>query len=104
LLAALRLRHVTLLVTKEISKGISTRLDFSGTEVSILAENVVLVQQLAYGNQLRNLLSVLVMRFSGYDSSLLELQITAPEGIRVLIPKESEAQDLAGLAWQRDLK
>jgi circadian clock protein KaiC len=105
LLAALRLRHVTLLVTKEISKGISTRLDFSGTEVSILAENVLLVQQLAYGNQLRNVLSVLVMRFSGYDSSLLELQITAPEGIRVLIPKESEAQDLAGLAWQqRDLK
>ena len=68
LLAALRLRHVTLLVTKEISKGISTHLDFSGNELSILAENVVLVQQLAYGNQLRHVLSVLVMRFSGYDS------------------------------------
>lgn len=103
LLAALRLRHVTLLCIKETSKQTATNLDFSEDELSILAENVVLVQQLACGNQLRRVLSILKMGFSDHDYSLQELQITSPEGIRVLTPRESEAQDLTAVQ-QKALK
>jgi circadian clock protein KaiC len=101
LLAALRTRGVTLLAIKETSKVVTTQLDFSAESLAILAENVLLLQQMAYRGQLHRVLSVLKMRFSSHDYSLREVLIDPPEGIRVLTPDESGLEVLVGLTKQQ---
>jgi circadian clock protein KaiC len=101
LLAALRSRGVTLLAIKETPKMITTELDFSTDALSVLAENVLLLQQLAYRGRLHRVLSVLKMRFSNHDYTLREFLITSPEGIRVLTPDESGREVLVGLVEQQ---
>ncbi len=80
---------------------VTTQLDFSADTLAILAENVLLSQQLAYRGQLHRVLSVLKMRFSNHDYTLREFLIAAPEGIRVLIPGESGREVLVGLTEQQ---
>jgi len=101
LLAALRTRGVTLLAIKETSKVVTTQLDFSAESLAILAENVLLLQQLAYRGRLHRVLSVLKMRFSSHDYSLREFLIDPPAGIRVLSPGESGREVLVGLTEQQ---
>lgn len=88
LLAALRTRGVTLLAVKETPKVVTTQLDFSADALAILAENVLLVQQLASRGHLHRVLSVLKMRFSTHDHTLREMLIAPPQGIRMLTPGE----------------
>ncbi|EFH82090.1 ATPase domain-containing protein [Ktedonobacter racemifer] len=97
LLAMLRSRDITLLALKEAPKAISTDVDFSADTLSILAENVILVQHLAVNNSLHRVISVLKMRFSAHDHNVREFIITSPEGISVLTPQESDLDTLAGL-------
>jgi circadian clock protein KaiC len=89
------------LAIKETSKVVTTQLDFSADALTILAENVLLSQQLAYRGQLHRVLSVLKMRFSSHDYSLREFLIDPPEGIRVLTPGESGREVLVGLTEQQ---
>jgi circadian clock protein KaiC len=97
LLAALRSRDVTLLAIKETSKVVTNQLDFSADSLAILAENVILTQQLLYRDRLHRVLSVLKMRFSNHDYSLREYLIESSEGVRVLTPSESGREVLVGL-------
>ena len=97
LLAMLRTHGITLLAIKETSKVVTTELDFSADALAILAENVLLSQQMAYRGRLHRVLSVLKMRFSSHDYSLREFLIEPPEGIRVLTPGESGREILVGL-------
>jgi circadian clock protein KaiC len=101
LLAAFRNYGVTLLAIKETSKFVTEQLDFSTDDLSVLAENVLLLQQLAYRGRLHRVLSVLKMRFSSHDYTLREFQITSPEGIHVLSPDESGRELLVGLTNQQ---
>jgi len=101
LLAALRVRGVTLLVIKEASKGVATQLDFSVDALGVLAENVLLLQQQAYRGKLHRILSIPKMRFSIHDYRLREFVVTSPEGIRVLTSDESGEEVLAGLAEEQ---
>ncbi len=101
LLAAFRTRGITLLAIKETSKVVTTQLDFSADALAILAENVLLLQQLAYRGQLHRVLSVLKMRFSSHDYSLREFVIEPPEGIHVLAPGETGRELLVGLTEQQ---
>jgi circadian clock protein KaiC len=98
LLAMLRERGITLLAIKEFSKSNATRLDFSSDTLSILAENVLFLQQIAYQGRLHRVLSVLKMRFSAFDHTLREFVITSPEGIQVLSPEGSAHNALANLS------
>lgn len=98
LLTALRRRGVTLLAIKETPKGLATHLDFSADTLSLLAENVLLLEQVAYRAKLHRVLSVLKMRFSAHDYALREFLIAPPEGIRVLSPGESGLELLGGLS------
>jgi circadian clock protein KaiC len=100
-LAALRTGGVTLLAIKETPKMVTTELDFSTDALAVLAENVLLLQQLAYRGRLHRVLSVLKMRFSDHDYTLCEFLITSPEGIRVLTPDESGREVLVGLTEQQ---
>ena len=101
LLATLRRRGVTLLAIKETSKIVTEHLDFSADTLAVLAENVLLLQQLAYRGRLHRVLSVLKMRFSSHDYALREFLIAAPQGIRVLTPEESGRELLVGLTQQQ---
>jgi circadian clock protein KaiC len=83
LVARLRARGVTTVLTREIPKSVSTELDFSETAASVLAENVVLLRHLEYHGQLHRVVSVVNMRFSDHDRGLREFTIT-DRGITML--------------------
>lgn len=84
LLSAVRSRGVTALFTRETDKALTSQLDFSADALSILSENVILLQQLPIEGALHRIASVLKLRFSDYDSALREFRITAPRGLEVL--------------------
>jgi circadian clock protein KaiC len=100
LLATLRERGVTLLAVKETAKSATSQLDFSVDSLSILAENVLFLQSLAYRGKLHNLLSILKMRFSPHDYMLREFNIASPQGMRVLSPDETGQEIMLGLIEQ----
>ena len=101
LLAVLRERGVTLLAIKETAKSVTSQLDFSADALSILAENVLLMQHVAYRGMLHNVLSVLKMRFSAHDFTLREFRIVSPDGLRVLAPDEVGKEVMRGLIEQQ---
>ena len=94
--------NVTALLTKETTRVGAATLDFSVDPVSVLAENVLVLQQLAFRGHLHRTLSVLKLRYSAHDTAMREFLITAPEGIRVLAPLESAAGVMEGLAAEQD--
>lgn len=100
LLAVFRSYGVTLLAIKETSKMVATSLDFSADPLSILAENVLLAQQVISQDQLHRVISVVKMRFSSHEHSLREFIIAPPDGLRVLTPLESGLDALRGLTIQ----
>ncbi len=98
LLAAIRARSVTMLAIKETARMIAAQVDFSADVLSVLAENVLLLQQLLSRGRLHRVLSVLKMRFSAHDYTVREFEITSPQGFRVLPLSESEEDVLTRLA------
>ncbi|GAC1455258.1 MAG: circadian clock protein KaiC [Ktedonobacterales bacterium] len=101
LVEVLRDRQVTTLFTKEISQVTHQKLDFSAEPISVMAENVLLTQQIDHRASLHRVLSVLKMRFSEHDSTLREFTIVAPHGIRVLAPFESDRRMLADVMLEQ---
>jgi len=94
-------RRVTVLAIKETASLASSELSLPADPLSILSENVLLVQQLKYRSALHRVLSVVKTRFSGHDPTLREFAIDLHAGIRVLTPVESGVELLAGLAGER---
>jgi circadian clock protein KaiC len=82
---------------KETDKALAANLDFSVDALSVLAENVVLLQQIPYNGQLHRILSILKVRFSAHDTTLREFRIRAPEGLQVLTSGESAQGVLDGI-------
>ena len=97
LLQALRRRQVTALLLKETDKVVAASLEISADALSILAENVLLLQHVPYQGHLHRILSVPKLRFSDHDTAIREFRIHAPEGIQVLAPLEGGAGDLEGI-------
>jgi circadian clock protein KaiC len=71
----LRGEGVTAIFTREIATAVGPELDFSATDASVLAENVVLLRRFATGGDMRRAVTVLKMRFSGFDTGLYEFSI-----------------------------
>lgn len=86
LLAALRQRQVTMLCVLEISRTVATDLDFTAGPLAILAENVILLQQVEHNGTLERVIAVLKMRFASHATTPQVFEIAAPEGIRILRP------------------
>lgn len=101
-LRALRQRRVTALLLKETDKALGPTLDFSADALSVLAENVLLVQQVAFNGALHRILSIPKLRLSAHDSSIREFRITAPHGLQVLEPVASEHGVLAGITKDQE--
>jgi circadian clock protein KaiC len=102
LLRAMRARRVTALLLKETDKALAATLDFSADPLSILAENVLLLQQLPFQGQLHRILSILKLRFSDHDTTLREYRISAPKGVEVLEPFASDQGVLAGITHDQE--
>lgn len=102
LLVALRARGVTALMLKETDKALAASLDFSADVLSILAENVLLLQQVPYAGALHRILSVIKLRFSDHDPHLHEFRITTPAGLQVLGRAESMAGVLEGITRDQE--
>lgn len=94
LMELMRAQGITTIFTKEIHNLVGREVDFSDTPISVLAENLLLLQQVEHHARMRRVLAVLKMRFSAYDASIREFTIAPPEGIRVLAPSESETEML----------
>jgi circadian clock protein KaiC len=101
LLEVLRARGVTTLFIKEAHQVIFQELNFAEEPLSIIAENVLLLQRMMYGSRLHRVLSVLKMHFSAHDFALREFIIAPPEGIRVLGLFESGPEVLTGIAREQ---
>ena len=83
LAVALRRRDVTTLAIKESQLAASQTLDIAIDPVGLVADNVLLMQQLATLGELRRVLTVLKTRFTPHDTSMHEFVIGPPDGIRV---------------------
>ncbi len=88
---------VTTLLLVEITAFAGLHFDVADTPLSILADNIVIVQQVAVEGATRRVLAVLKMRFSGYDTTLREVRIDAA-GIHVLPAAQSAPGVLAAAA------
>ncbi len=86
LVSYLRGRDVTSLLTLDISTVVGTTLEFAGTPVSVLAENLLLLRHVEYQGRLHCVFSVIKMRFSDYDRAIHECAITAGRGFEVTGP------------------
>ena len=102
LLLAMRSRGVSGLLIKETDKVVATTLDFSADALSVLAENVLLLQQAPYGGELHRIFSILKLRFSEHDATLREFRIVAPNGLEVLQAFRSGAGVLEGIARRHE--
>lgn len=103
LVEALRAREVTTLAIRESAHLVAPRLDVATDTLAVLAENVLLLQQVTRGDRLHRVLSTPKMRFSAHDLRLREFTIAPPEGIRVLAPLESAAGVLGGIVPRQGL-
>ena len=98
LVSYLRGREVTTYVTLDINTIVGTALDFAGTPLSVLAENLLVLRLAEYRGRLHYVCSVLKMRFSDYDQTIHEYTFTAGRGVQVLGPAPPAAGLLTGLA------
>jgi len=93
---------LTSLLLLEIKPSGGLEFEIADMSLSLLADNIVIVQQVVALSAMRRVLAVLKMRYSSYDATLRELRIDA-QGVRVLTPPQSvtgvldAAADVSGL-------
>jgi circadian clock protein KaiC len=104
LLQALRQREVTALLTKETDKVVAASLELSADALSVLAENVLLLQHIPYQGHLHRIISVPKLRFSDHDTAIREFRIHAPEGFEVMRSSASNAGVLEGITRTHDVQ
>ena len=98
LVGYLRGHEVTSYFTLDIPSLLRPAVEFIGTPASVLAENLLLLRQVEYGNHLHRILSVLKMRFSNYEEAIQEFGIEQGKGIRILGPAPLGEGLLTGIA------
>jgi len=98
----LRARDITLIVTEETQKIFGPEIEVRIEGMSALVENVILLEYLDVGSELRRLLSVVKQRASGYDAAVRELCIT-DRGITLAEDAESARAIMSG-SMERRLK
>lgn len=97
LIALLRNRGITALVSKEIPQVIGPELDFSDTPLAVLVENLIMYRWVEYRSELVRIVSILKMRDSAYDSSIRQYTISAA-GLQVRAKVETGEGLLSGVA------
>lgn len=80
--ALLHSRGVTSLFLLTIDPFVGFQINLANAPMGILAENLIVVQQVETGRTIQRVLAVLRMRFSDYDPALSELLLST-EGVQV---------------------
>lgn len=93
---------ITTLLLLEIKPLVGLEFEVSTMALSLLSDNIIMVQQMVALGAIRRVLVVLKMRFSSFDATLRELQIDA-QGMHVLTPQESGADVLDAAADAAEL-
>lgn len=88
---------ITSLLLYELPPLQGLRLELDAVPISMIADNVLLVQQMPAAGVLHRIMAVLKMRFSPYDRTLREF-IVEDNVIRVLTPAETTPGLLAEIA------
>ncbi len=88
---------VTTMILVEITPFAGLQVDVEQQPWGLLADNIVIVQQVVALGAIRRMLAVLKMRLSAYDATLRELTLDE-QGIHVLTPPESAQGVLAATA------
>lgn len=101
LLLVLRRQGVTVLALKETPKIIAAEFDFSTEPIAVVAQNILLLHQVVWREQVHRILSVLKMSFAAHETTLREVRIAAPTGFQVLARAEGEAEVLRELTRQQ---
>jgi circadian clock protein KaiC len=92
----LRALDVTVLVTEETQKLFGPEVEIRIPGLSALVDNIILLEYMDIGSELRRLLSVIKQRGSGHDGNVRELLITN-RGIELASDATSAQQILGGL-------
>lgn len=95
LTVALRRRRVSALIINETPTLVASQLHLALDPISVLADNVLWLQQITARGELHRLLSVAKMRFSAHDMHVREFIIALPQGFEVL-PRRAIDWDAAG--------
>jgi circadian clock protein KaiC len=98
LVSYLRGRNVTTFITLDINTIVGPALEFAGTPLSVLAENMLLMRYAEYHGELHRLFSVIKMRFSDYDRALHEFTMRAGRGLELLGRPPAAVGMLTGIA------
>ncbi len=83
LVVALRARGVTTLAIKEVRQTLVEAPEYLADSVALVADNVIVLQQVVRDDRLRRTLAVVKMRFSAHEVALREYRIAAPHGIDI---------------------
>lgn len=67
----------------ELRREIMARMQLTPGSVAVLAENVLLLQQIEEDAALHRVLSVVKMRYSAHDAQIQECEVRAPGGIHL---------------------
>ena len=76
LLNELRALDVTVILTEETSKALGPEIEVRVEGISALVENIILLDYVDVGSELRRLLSVIKQRGGGFEDKIRELRIT----------------------------
>jgi circadian clock protein KaiC len=99
----LRARSLSTLLLKETNRLVaSAEIESPADELTVLADNVLLLQQMSLRGRLRRVLTVIKVRYSAHDVHLREFEIAPPGGLRVLAPIESDSGVLEDAARRLD--
>src|SRR5205823_1985035 len=93
----LRAHQVTTYLTLDVAMIVGPMLELAGPQLPVMADNLLLLRQAEYRARLHRVLSVLKMRFSGYESAIYELTITPGRGIEIVGPAPLGEGMLAGV-------
>jgi circadian clock protein KaiC len=86
LVSYLRGRGITTYMTMDVPMIVGPALELTDTPLSVLAENLLLMRHVEYRGRIHQVLSVLKMRFSGYERAIYEFSVTPGRGLRITGP------------------
>jgi circadian clock protein KaiC len=97
----LRSLDVTVLVTEETQKLFGPEVEIRIPGLSALVDNIILLEYMDVGSELKRLLSVVKQRGSGHDGNVRELRIT-DRGIELAEDARTATEILGGMLRTRD--
>jgi circadian clock protein KaiC len=91
-------RGMTGYLALDVPKIIGPELDLTGSPLAVFAENLILLRQTELRGAMHRILTVLKMRFSDYDPTIVQYAIRAGAGIEVIGPAPAAEGLLTGVA------